>query len=328
MKKAQLLHQINANLESGTITKKDLEQLLKNRAKADTAHGQSVSITDIVFYIAGVILFLTVMSALSTGWTVFGPLARVSLTLVFGLFLWLVARYLMSQDINSDIRKGLVNSLLLTGSLLLTTGGFILTYELLGEYSQQTILPFAVTLLFTGTIHLLFDKLIRRNILLNIGILLTTAAFPTALIGLLRETDATADIYITTVILGLGLLVYANRVVARLYTDRKKPATSFDAFASILGMLLVYINTFSDETGTLWNIILLGVVAGMFYISILTQNKLILGSSAVFMALGIISISVKYISGVNITLGFLIATISLLASAAVATHLNKKYFTE
>ena len=64
----------------------------------------------------------------------------------------------------------------------------------------------------------------------------------------------------------------------------------------------------------------------IFYLSVISQNRHLLGNASFFLVLTVITISFKYFSGFGVTTSLIMATIGLLGSAAVASSINKKYF--
>jgi hypothetical protein len=133
------------------------------------------------------------------------------------------------------------------------------------------------------------------------------------------------DVWVTIFILTSALLAYATRVVAKVNPDREKIHSSFDSFAAFLALLSMYVASYGDY-GVLWFGILIAAIFGIFYLSIIMQNKHLLGNASFFMVLTIVTISFKYFSGYGITFSLIVAAIGLLGSAAVASNIHKKYF--
>ncbi len=87
----------------------------------------------------------------------------------------------------------------------------------------------------------------------------------------------------------------------------------------------MYVSVFGAYS-TLWMGALVVAVFGIFYLSIISQNKHLLGNASFFLVLSVITVSFKYFSGYGVTTSLILATIGLLGSAAVAASINKKYF--
>ncbi|HSX47287.1 MAG TPA: hypothetical protein VLF63_00790 [Patescibacteria group bacterium] len=331
----ELLAEIKEALEAKVITESDINafitpqshsaQIIENEATEPTNKPDKLSAVDVMFYIAGLVLFSAIMSAIVQSWNGGSAIVHILLSAGVGVGMWAIAYYLINNSIQNDIRKGLINSLLLTGSLSVIVGGYIITNELIGGFSEVNLIPGAIMLAVLGSVHIGFDRLVKRDLTILMGIFLCVASFPSLLFGILQGGSVSTDIWSIIVIASAGLLAYATRVVAKITPDRQKIKSSFDGFASFLALATMYISSFGNS-GVLWLILLIAGVFGIFYISIVTQNKHLLGSASFFLVLTVITIAFKYFSGFGITFSLICATVGLLGSAAVASGINKKYF--
>mgnify|MGYP001572369671 CR=1 FL=1 len=155
--------------------------------------------------------------------------------------------------------------------------------------------------------------------------LLLVASFPALFFGFLRDADAPTDIWSAVVIASTGLLAATTRVVARVNPGRQRIRGVFDSFAAFLALASMYVASFG-EYGFLWSIGVVASIIGIFYISIISQNRHLLGSASFFMVVTVITISFKYFSGFGATTSLIVAALGLLGSAAIASSINKKYF--
>lgn len=331
--KQELLADLQEGLSNGILTESDIRPFVASthavvmgQASPVEHKHDSLSVVDIMFYIAGIVMFSTIMSIIIQSWSEGNPLVHILLSAGIGMGLWTMAYYLINSPFQNEIRKGLTNALLLTGSLLLVVGGYIIINEIIGGYDEVNFIPAAFALAILGGVHVGFDRLIKRKLVLLMGIFLAVSAFPTLLLGFLQETVVTLDLYAVIFIISASLLVYATRVVDKLNPDRQI-SNSFDTIGAFLILMSMYVASYSDY-GITWLAVLIAAVFGIFYLSIILQNKHLLGNGSFFMVLTIITISFKYFSGYGATLSLIIATLGLLGSAAVASSINKKYFKE
>lgn len=331
--KEQILSELREGLRTGVIAETDIRELIGPVGPetvavrpADTESRQEkLSAVDIMFYIAGIVLFSTIMSIIVQSWDDGNAFVHIVLSAVIGASLWAIAYYLIKSPFQSEIRKGLTNALLLTGSLLLIVGGYVITNELIGGFGEVNYIPGAFALAALGGLHIGYDRLAKRDLPLLMGLLLTVSAFPALLFGILQDADMPMDVWAVTLIITSGLLVYTTRVTARMYPDRTKIHNSFDSFAAFLALMCMYVASYG-QYGIVWFMLLTASVFGIFYLSIILQNKHLLGNGSFFMVLTIITISFKYFSGFGITFSLIVATLGLLGSAAIAAGINKKYF--
>ncbi len=331
--KEEILADLQEGLSSGILTETDIRPLISTlqpelvitRVAEPENKAEKLSAVDVMFYIAGIVLFSTIMSIIVQSWIDGRPFVHIMLSAFIGMGLWSIAYYLIKSPLQNDIRKGLTNALLLTGSLLVVVGGYIITNEIVGGFDEVNYIPAALALVVLGGLHIGFDKLIRRDLILLMGVLLAVSSFPALLFGFLQNANAPMDVWSIILIISAGLLVYATRVVGKLNSERTKIHNSFDSFAAFLALISMYVASYSDY-GVIWLGVLIAAVFGIFYLSIVLQNKHLLGNGSLFMVLTIITISFKYFSGFGITFSLIVATLGLLGSAAIASSINKKYF--
>lgn len=332
----ELIADIQEGLSAGVISEADLTSFTHVATPQPAvavvpteppSKPEKLSAVDVMFYIAGIVLYSAVMSIIVQSWNDGNAFVHILLSAGIGMMLWLLAYYLIKSPDQNDVRKGLISSLLLTGSLLLITGGYVVTNELIGGFDEVNFIPGAVMLAVLGGVHLGFDKVIKRDLTLLMGVLLCVAAFPALLFGFLQDVEVPLDAWSAILIISAGLLAYATRVVAKVNPDRQKVRSSFDSFAAFLALSAMYVSSFGDS-GVLWLGLLIAGVFGIFYLSIITQNKHLLGNASTFLVLTVITIAFKYFSGSGITMSLIVATMGLLGTAAIAASINKKYFTQ
>lgn len=327
----EILAELQEGLRSGILTEADIQPFVTIRQEASLTPAfeqenkpERLSAVDVMFYVAGIVLFSAIVSIIVQSWNDGNAFAHIFSSAVVGIGLWLIAFYLIKSPLQSDIRRGLTNALLLTGSLLVVLGGYIVTNEIIGGFGTVNYIPAAFMLIILAGLHIAFDKLIKQDLILLMGVLLGVASFPTLLFGLLQTFNVSIDVWMMIFVFSSALLVYATRVVAKVNPDRKI-SNSFDSFAAFLALLSMYVAGYGDY-GVLWFGILIAAIFGIFYLSIIMQNKHLLGSGTFFMVLTIVTISFKYFSGYGITFSLIVATLGLLGSAAVASSIHKKYF--
>ncbi len=334
IEKQALIGQIKAALASGLISDDEVRALLMPPVSmtgvlvSDTSKAEhKLSAVEVMFYIAGIVLFSSIMSMIAQSWDTGSALVHILLSAGVGSGLWALAYRLHKQPAASDVRKGLENAIVLTGSLCVIVGGFIFTNELIGGFEEVNFIPGAITLAVLGAVHIGYDRLVRKDLMILTGLLLSVATFPALLFGILEDKHLPLDVWSTVFIASVILLAYAARVVAKFYPDRMHIAGSFDWFVAFSALGAMFVSSFS-EYGVFWLMLMIASVFGLFYLSIVAQNKSLLGNASFFLVLAVLTVSFKYFSGAGVTVSLVIATIGLLGSAAIATGINKKYFKE
>lgn len=332
--KEEILAELQEGLRAGVVQQSDIAAFVTPVAVPEVSRNETgepkdkpekLSAVDVMFYISGFVLFATVMSIIVQSWTDGGWMMHILLSAGVGMLLWALACTLIRNSQQNDIRKGLTDSLLLTGSLLLVTGGYIIVNEVAKGFGQADYIPAAVALSILGALHIGFDKFVKRELILLMGVLLMVLAFPVLLFGLLDEADLPNDVYTVIVIISAGLLVGATRLAAKANPGRPLLRTAFDGLAAFAALVAMYVASFGEH-GIVWLVVLITAVFGIFYLSIILQNKHLLGNGSLFLVLTIVTISLRYFSGNGVTASLIVATLGLLGSAAVAATINKKYF--
>src|SRR5690606_37579608 len=128
----RVIQAITKALETGRISRADLENILANQETSRSAPSARptgrASAVDVMFYIGGLVLFAATAALMVQTWDS-GPAVRILLSAGLGTALWALALYFIQSPKNDDIRCGLTNALLLSGSLSLAAGGFIIANE-------------------------------------------------------------------------------------------------------------------------------------------------------------------------------------------------------
>lgn len=338
MDKYQLLSELRNALRAGTIRTDELRGILNEAAPSESIitspietpinqveSSSKLSAVEVMFYVSGIVLFVAIMAMISQSWDAGGVLQHVLLSAGVGSALWILAHVLHKQDVPSDIRKGLVNAMVLTGSLCLIVGGFIITNEAIGGFEEVNFIPGAITFAVLGAVHFAYDRKVRKDIVLLLAVLLSVATFPALLFGILQEAHLPPDVWAAVFISGALMLPYTMRTVAKMQPERVNLRKAFDSLTAFLVLFTMFIASFS-EYGVIWLMLLIGSVLGLFYVSIIMQNKNLLGNASFFLVVAVLEISFKYFSGAGVSVGLLIAATGLLGAAAIATTINKKYF--
>lgn len=326
MDKQQLLDAITGGLRGGIVTKSDITGVIDKHSatnKADAVATSRVSAVDVMFYIAGIVLFAAIIALIGQSWDS-GVGVRVFLSAGLGTAFWAIAIYLIRLGNKSDISSGIINALLLTGSLSLIAGGFIIANEFV-DFDDVSYYAASVTLLLLGILHVIFGWQIRRDLLVLMGVILGVAAFPTLVLGLLGET--TVPMYINSLVVAVsgGLLAYATRVVSWIGASSKGAAKVFDSLGAFISLMSLYVASYDDDIGLLWLLVMIMGIIGMFYLSIVKQDKLMLGNGSFFLVVAIITISFRYFSDYGVAASLFVGAIGLIATAVVATTINRRY---
>lgn len=323
----QLLQAIEQGLSDQVISKPDLENILyhtPNTVEQAAPPKSDVSITDVLFYLAGIIFFAALMTMVSqVGDDSLG--LQLLISLGAGLTFWAAAYALARQPAPTDTKAGLLNSLLLTGSLSVIAGGLILTFDLSKNLAESAGLVYAVTFVILATAHWLFDRILRNAMLIVFSLMLFVAAFPAAMEGLLAPGKPPVDVWgVVAIVTGL-LLAYGGKLVSVSATGRGSFKDSFESVAAFIVLAVIYQMEFVSHIGLLWELLLPFVIYLAFFVSIKRRSTQFLLTGSLFLVLFLITISFKYFSGLGAVFSLILSACSILATAFVALGINKKY---
>ena len=326
--KLKIIALIEQALSTGKITEDDLRLILARRqttpAQTSNKPHARLSAVDIMFYIAGIVLFAAIIALINQLWDD-GIVVRILLSIGIGVSFWGTAFYLLAASRQSDIERGLINALLLTGSLTMTAGGFIVANEFVSYSRDFQFYATAATLAVVGMVHIGFGWRIKRDLITLIGTLFVVMAFPSFMFGLLSGTDVSTVVNCLIVAISGGLLAYATRVVSWTGISSAQAGRAFDSLGAFIALMSLYIASYDKTTGGIWLLVLIASIIGLFYLSIILQDKLMLGNGSLFLVITIITISIRYFSGYGIPISLLVSAVGLLGTAIVATTINRRY---
>jgi MFS family permease len=328
MNRTELLDMLRRGLNKGTITVADLEAAIESTrskpTRSRTLQHSRLTAVDAMFYITGIVLFASTMVLLGQSWDNSQPAFRIFMSAGLGTIFWAAALYLLRAATQNDIRRGLCNALLLAGSLSLIAGGFIIAGEFV-DFDDTNFYAAAAVLAALGALHVTFGKLIRRDLIALIGVLLSVAAFPGLVFGLLDGSDVPLFIYSLVTAISAGLLAYAARVASLTGVSSASAARVFDSLSAFGVFASLYAASYDDNTGLLWLLVMIAGIIGLFYLSIVRQSKLLLGQSSLFLVVALLTISFRYFSGYGAAVSLLIAAMGLLGTAIIASTINRRY---
>lgn len=328
MNKTKLLASVSEALNSGSITTRDLQKVIDSHSTKDGARVRDTvartSAVDIMYYIAGIVLFGAILALIGQAWDS-GAATRILLSAGLGTIFWGIAVYLMQSPQQDDVRSGLTNALLLSGSLSVIAGGFIIASEFV-SYEDFHFYATAITLIGLSGLHIGFGWYIKRELLALMGVLLGVAAFPMLVFGLFSEAgDIPSYMYWLILAISGGLLAYATRVISWVGVTSEHMARFFDPLSAFGAMGSLYAASHDDSTGFLWLLVLIAGIIGIFYLSIVKQDRIMLGSGSFFLVLTIVTKSFQYFSGYSVATSLFISAVGLIGTAVMATTINRRY---
>lgn len=284
----------------------------------------ALGIVDILFDLAGIILFAALMTfSFQVG---SDSSMHALIVLIPSLLFWSAAFFVGKQPAQNDTKQGLVHAMLLTGCLSLISGGFLLAYQVFGQVDGGGLaLIFAALLVMLSAAHVAFDRLLPNLILIVFSVFLFVAAFPTALGGLIASSNPSADIWGLISIATGVLLAVAGRLASKSAIGREHLKDMFESLAGFIIVASIYGLGFAPTTGVFWQLVLPLAIYAAFFVSIKRRSKQFLVTGSLFLVIFLITISFRYFSGAGAAFCLILSAFSILATAFVAIGINKKY---
>lgn len=329
--KKEILGELAEALEAGTLTRRDVEAVVQREAPptGDSQDSHTPSKSDLVarslFCSAGVIMFAAVVSVINQTWGA-GLWLHLMLTVGLGSIAWLAACYTDQDRGRGEIWQGLSDALVLTGSLLLVAGGYIVINHF-GNYSRVDFFEAVPALAALSGLHFAFYRLLGRDLVYLLGVFLAVATVGAAVYGIPEDSSMVIDIW-AVVLIGLaGLLAWSTRVVSVLRVSTRHMHSSYDRFAIFMALFTMFLISFGDYA-VFWYITLAIAICAVCYLSIVNKQKILLGAASTFLILMTITIALRYFSGFNLTASLLVSAAGILSVAALTTQINRRYLQE
>lgn len=331
--KKVIIGELKEAVVAGVVTRYDVDRVFESVGEASLStrdlgewnEPRKNSIIRSLFYAAGVILFAAVVSVINQTWEN-NLILHIFLTVFLGGVIWAVA-YLFGRDrMASDIRHGVSDALILTGSLLLVAGGYIIINHF-GSYGRVDFFEAVPALAVLAALHFGFFKILKRDIVYLIGMLLSVASVGALVYGILEDSDTGLNVWALTFIALAGLLVWATHVVSRYFKSAEHLQGSHDKLAIFLSLFTMFIASLGDWAG-FWYLLLAISICAVYYLSIIRKQKILLGAASTFLVLTTVTVAFRYFSAFSLTASLIVSAAGILLVAALATQLNKRYLND
>lgn len=338
-----LLEMVRDGLESGAITKADLVEMAGQPsvvAEAQTPNNvvpivpkppsvedhanKAINVVDTLFYLAGIILF----SALGAAVAGLGSDSWVSslVLLIPGLLFWFGAYMFGKKLEQTDTVKGLVNAMVLAGSLSIVSGGMVVANKLAGNSNTaSSAYVYATALAIFGGLQLFFDRIFRHVIPVVLGMYMIIAAFPVALTGILSNTTVPVDGW-SVIFMGTACLIaYGGIITSKTAPGREYLKGAFLPVAGFTFLGSVYVASLTSAAAVVWQLLLPLFIYVAFFYSVKRRSQNFLFTGSVFLALDLITLSFKYFSGLGVSFCLILSAVALLGTAFLSININKRY---
>ena len=304
--KADALQEIITIARNNHITAADISRALRDsREQEKLASGGIIS--RLLGYLGGIFVFAGISIFIGMQWNDMGSAARVIITLGSGFS----AIVLALVALGDDKFERAATPLFLVGNLLQAGGILVMLqeYGMGGDPRMGALFMSAILLIQNG---LLFASK-KRGVLAFMAILFGAGAFTTA--GDLLMIDNTA--------IGLAL---GFSLLCLCYALDHSPHRAVAPFWYFIGGILVLASSYDFVRNTMFEVLFVGIAAGMIYLSATVRSRALLGVSTVGMLAYIGHFTAEHFSD---TLGWPISLmligLALISMGALALKINNTY---
>ncbi len=327
MDKRDLLKSIEEAAANKSISRDELMSAFDAGSKTSvpTREPIHVSVSEILYYIGGAIVFIGIGILVFQNWTTLPDLAKILVTLGSAIAAFVVA--VMFDRTPNMGRLGLAFHFL--GSLLLPIG-ISVTSNVMGytinETSTQSVVSVILVLAFSGLFYYL-----RKDLFLIFLVFAATWFFFafTNFMAAGNPGFILADEFTQYRFLLVGL---AFMLVGYYFTQINKPHLSGFLYGigslAFLGTALA-LGGFYPEQNAFWELIYPALVFGILFLSVYLKSRSFLVFGAIFLMGYIFKITTEYFrEGLGWPLSLVIIGFALIGVGYLTVYLNKRYLSK
>ncbi len=322
MQKQELLDQITAFAKDKVLTKQEVLGAYESGvATTGDATKHSVSLSEIMYFIGGAIVFFGIAILIQQNWSVFNVFTKVLTTLGSG-----VAAYVVGLLFMRDERLVKVAQAFFFISALVMPLGLFVTLHQAGWETSSPGTNVVISLILTGMFFASYF-LFRQNLFLLFTILFATwlfFAFTSYLLGPNPLFERWRFYCYRIVVTGISYICLGYYFQ---HSD-KEEFTGFLYGLGIFGFLgaALALGGWSPRQYYFWELIFPGLVFGAMFLSIHFKSKSFLVFGSLYLMLYILKITSEYFKeGLGWPLSLVLAGFALIAVGYLAFYLNKKY---
>ncbi len=326
MDKQQLLLQVSQMSSAGELSEAEVLAALKapGQAVAENSRNTSLTLSNILYYIGGAIVFLGISVLVYQNWDSFGSPLRILVTLGSCLAA-LVAAALLERY--PDFQSAAQAFFLLGG--MLAPLGVSVTFNQGGFDLSSSAIGLVIYLILTAAFLGLF-WFYKRPILLFFGVIFATSLFHFIIASIigngLSYTDVSKVWEYQFLVIGLAYILigyYLTRTSQKVLTG---VAYGFGSLL-FLGSAMA-LGGWQPNQNAFWELVYPLLVFGLIFLSVYLKSKSLLVFGTLFLIAYILKITGEYFtSGLGWPLALVIAGLLIMVVGYYAVRINKKYLT-
>ena len=321
MNKQELLQQIQNSIQSGELTKEEINNLfpLGSAEVQIQKKKHSINVVNVLYGIGGLIIFSGVIALVVQNWDMLGSFGRMLITLGMAVILYISSVLLTTRNHNV-----LAQILFAVSLVLFPIGIGVMLNEMNLDIEVGSVSVIFLTLtVFSALSYILLRKLaVFALFAIGFGTILAYS-FLSYILSNSVVSFSSADYYMyLTIVLGLshGLFAYKLKQPSKDLATRRLGQFLFST--GTLGVLSGAI-----ALGGIWDVLFAFVVVGTFLLSVYIHSRGMLILSSMFLIGYLFKITSEYFaSSVGWPIALILIGIATIVVAIGTYKINQKYF--
>jgi hypothetical protein len=322
MQKQEILDQITAFASKKLISKQELIAAFESgTAKNSDTTKHSVTLSEIMYFVGGAIVFLGIAILIGQNWQQFNTFTKILTTLGSG-----VAAYVAGLVLMRDKKLAKLAQAFFFISALVTPLGLFVTFDQAGFDTGSAGTNVIISLMLFGMFFASYS-LFRQNLFLLFSILFATWLFfalTSYLIGSNPIFERWRFYMYRIVVVSLSYIFLGYH----FQQSDKEEFTGFLYGLGIFGFLgaALALGGWSPNQYYFWELLFPGLVFAVMFLSTRLKSKAFLVFGAVYLMLYILKITSEYFQeGLGWPLSLVIAGLALIGVGYYTFYLNRKY---
>lgn len=316
MEKQQIINFIQEQISLGNITKDDLLGIGSDNKSIVSKEDNSKNLINVLYSIGAIIILVGIATLIGQNWDLLNSFSRIFVTLGIALISYALAIVLRNHenDVLSQVMFTLSAVLAPVGTgVVLHEADVIVNSMIIFYCSFAWAIIFGYALWFT-----------KKNILILITTIFGTIAVYALVSRLTENLISASDVFKwLTIFVGASYMLFG--IHFQNSVDKQKKSIKSILYG--LGTLAI-LGSFISYDG-IFDLLMIGLVFGFFYLSIFLRSRIILILSAIFLIATIIEITVEYFANsLNWSLALIFAGILVIGTGYLTYYLNKRFISK
>ncbi|OGY09669.1 MAG: hypothetical protein A2782_03025 [Candidatus Blackburnbacteria bacterium RIFCSPHIGHO2_01_FULL_43_15b] len=326
MTKEDLILKIQEMSSAGEITKEEIVEAYGHGQLAtpkihDTVPAKKLTISEILYYIGGAIVFAGIAILVFQNWETLPSLSKVLITLGSSVVAYVVGA-LLARDFKTD---PIGHAFLLIAALTSPIGLFV-TFDTAGldlaSRYVQTLIPAILFVTF------LFSFFALKKSLLLLFLIIFGTWFYFSLTSLIFANQAVFSVKFfeyRSLVVGISYILLG-------YTLANTPRHSLSGFLYGFGVLaflgsIFALGGWSPSQNIFWELLFPFAVFGAIFASIYLKSKSFLVFGTIYLMAYVLKITVEYFSeGLGWPISLMLAGLGLIGIGYLSFYINSRYF--